>query len=145
MSDNAASGIAELGDIGKYDPEFRFRQVTGIAAIVVTVFACALSVFHIYTAGFGTLMDMKHRAAHLAVTMALVFLLYPSRRDAQTQAKDVVENVIIALVGAVVLAFGMQRILSLHFLPTSAVFAAGFCSIIHTRRVKFYRQADEYH
>ena len=88
MSDDVKPGIEEFEDIKKYDPEFRFRQVKGIAAIIVTVIACALSVFHIYTAGFGTLMDMKHRAVHLAVTMLLVFLLYPFRNDDQIRRRD---------------------------------------------------------
>ena len=53
MSDNISPGIAEFEDLKKYDPEFRFRRVTGIAAIIITILACALSLFHIYTAGFG--------------------------------------------------------------------------------------------
>ena len=141
MSDNAAPGIAEFEDVKRYDPEFRFRQVTGIAAIIVTILACSLSAFHIYTAGFGMLMDMKHRAVHLTVVMTLIFLLYPSRKDDRTRRRDMAGDVSTALIGAVILAFGLGSILHLHFLLTVLVFAAGFGFIAYTRRVKLYRQA----
>ncbi len=138
MPNDTAPGIE---DLGKYDPEFRFRRVTGIAAIIVTVTSCALSVFHVYTAGFGTLMDMKHRAVHLAVTMLLIFLLYPGRKNERTRKKHIVEDVITALIGSAILAFGLRQIAHLNFLFSVLVFAAGFGLIAYTLRVKFYRQA----
>jgi TRAP-type uncharacterized transport system fused permease subunit len=141
MSNDAAPGSTEFEDMKRYDPEFRFRQVTGIAAIIVTILACSLSVFHIYTAGFGMLMDMKHRAVHLTVVMVLIFLLYPSRKDDRTRRRDIAGDVITALIGAVILAFGLGNILHLHFLLTVLVFTVGFGFIAYTRRVKFYRQA----
>jgi len=141
MSNDAAPGIAEFEDVKRYDPEFRFRQVTGIAAIIVTILACSLSAFHIYTAGFGMLMDMKHRAVHLTVVMTLIFLLYPSRKDDRTRRRDMAGDVSTALIGAVILAFGLGSILHLHFLLTVLVFPAGFGFIAYTRRVKLYRQA----
>ncbi len=138
MPNDTASGIE---DLGRYDPESRFRKVTGIAAVVVTVISCALSVFHVYTAGFGTLMDMKHRAVHLAVTMLLIFLLYPARKNERTRNKHIAEDVITALIGSTILAFGLGQIAHLNFLFTFLVFAAGFGFIAYTLRVKFYRQA----
>ncbi len=138
MPNDTSPGIE---DLGKYDPEFRFRRVTGIAAIIVTVTSCALSVFHVYTAGFGTLMDMKHRAVHLAVTMLLIFLLYPGRKNERTRKKHIVEDVITALIGSAILAFGLRQIAHLNFLFSVLVFAAGFGLIAYTLRVKFYRQA----
>jgi len=70
-------GAQELVEL--YDPEFRFRRVLGISAIVITILASVLSLFHVYTAGFGILQELKHRAVHLSFVILLVFLLYPIR------------------------------------------------------------------
>ena len=140
MPDNISPGIAEFDDLKKYDPEFRFRRVTGIAAIIITILACALSVFHIYTAGFGMLMDMKHRAAHLAMVMVLIFLLYPARKDDRRRKRDIAGDVMTALIGAIILAFGLSQILHLNPIFTILFFLVGSGFIIHTRRVKFYHQ-----
>ena len=142
MSDDLTPGIAEFEDVKRYDPEFRFRQLTGIAAIVVTVLACGLSIFHVYTAGFGTLMDMKHRAVHLTVTMILIFLLYPSCKNAQKRKRDIAGRVVTALVGAIILAFGLRAILHLRFFSVFLVFILGFAFIIYTTLTRF-QSADK--
>ncbi len=141
MSNDSSPGIAEFEDLKKYDPEFRFRRVTGIAAIIITIFACGLSLFHIYTARFGMMMDMKHRAVHLTMVMTLVFLLYPARKDDRKRKRDIAGDVMMALVGSAIFAFGLGQILHLHLLYSILVFliSAGF--IIYTKKLKFYRQA----
>ena len=141
MSDNISPGIAEFEDLKKYDPEFRFRRVAGLAAIVITILACALSLFHIYTAGFGMLMDMKHRAVHLTIVMVLIFLLYPARKDDRRRKRDIAGDVTMASVGAIILAFGLGQILHLNLFLTVLVFLIGSGFIIYTKRLKFYRQA----
>ena len=60
----------------KVDTESRFRKYKGNWALLITVIAVAMSAFHLYTSGFGTLMAMKQRSVHLAFLMALTFLLY---------------------------------------------------------------------
>ncbi len=141
MSDNISPGIAEFEDLKKYDPEFRFRRVTGIAAIVIAILACALSLFHIYTAGFGMLMDMKHRAVHLTIVMALVFLLYPARKDDRRRKWDIAGGVMTALIGSVIFAFGLGQILHLDFIYSILIFLISSGFIIYTKRLKFYQQA----
>ena len=59
----------------KYDTEARFRALKGWQAILVTAVAVSMSLFHLYTAGFGLLLAIKQGAVHLAFTLALVFLL----------------------------------------------------------------------
>ena len=66
--------------IGQYDPEFSFRTLVGKSAFMTSIIAVALSLFHIYTAGFGVLLAMKHRAVHLTLVMALIFLLFPAKK-----------------------------------------------------------------
>lgn len=69
----------------KYDTEARFRALKGWQAILVTVVAVSMSLFHLYTAGFGLLLAIKQGAVHLAFTLALVFLLYPISQKASKE------------------------------------------------------------
>jgi TRAP transporter 4TM/12TM fusion protein len=61
----------------KYDTEARFRSLSGWQATLVTVLAVGMSLFHLYTSGFGLLLAIKQGAVHLAFTLGLVYLLYP--------------------------------------------------------------------
>lgn len=58
------------------DAESRFRKFKGQWALLITVIAVAMSLFHLYTSGFGTLMAMKQRSVHLTFLLVLTFLLY---------------------------------------------------------------------
>jgi len=49
----------------------------------LTTIAVVLSSFHIYTAGFGLLVEIKHRAFHLALVLGLIFLVFPRPRPAR--------------------------------------------------------------
>ncbi len=61
----------------QFDTEARFRQLAGWAGKLVILIAVGLSLFHLYTAGFGLLNAMKQRSVHLALVLVLVFFLYP--------------------------------------------------------------------
>ena len=63
--------------IAQYDPESSFRQLAGIAGLIVTALAFGLSAFHYYTAGFGLHNEIAHRAIHLTVVLGLCFLVFP--------------------------------------------------------------------
>jgi TRAP transporter 4TM/12TM fusion protein len=80
MDTNAISDDEIQKQISKFDPEFSFRDLAGKAAMITSVLAVILSLFHIYTAGFGVLLAMKHRAVHLTLVMALIFLLFPAKK-----------------------------------------------------------------
>jgi TRAP transporter 4TM/12TM fusion protein len=71
----SAEKQAEL--IKEYDAESNFRALTGAVGMLVTAIAVVLSLFHIYTAGFGLLVEIKHRTFHLALVLALIFLVFP--------------------------------------------------------------------
>ena len=43
----------------------------------MTIVAVTLSSFHLYTAGFGLLDEIKHRSFHLALVLGLIFLVFP--------------------------------------------------------------------
>jgi TRAP transporter 4TM/12TM fusion protein len=71
----SAEKQAEL--IKEYDAESNFRALTGAVGMLVTTVAVVLSLFHIYTAGFGLLVEIKHRTFHLALVLGLIFLVFP--------------------------------------------------------------------
>ncbi|MGI6125491.1 MAG: TRAP transporter permease [Planifilum sp.] len=65
----------------KYDKEMRFRILKSRwQAILVTVLAAGLSLYQLYTSAFPLFNTHPHRALHLGVMLALVFLLYPMGR-----------------------------------------------------------------
>jgi TRAP transporter 4TM/12TM fusion protein len=72
--------------IKEYDSESNFRNLLGPVAILVTIASVTLSLFHLYTAGFGLLNEVMHRPVHLAFVMGLVFLVFPRKRAEPTAA-----------------------------------------------------------
>ena len=48
--------------------------------LLVTTLAVVLSSFHVYTAGFGLLDEIKHRSFHLTLVLVLCFLVFPRER-----------------------------------------------------------------
>ena len=74
----SAEKQAEL--IRTFDTESNFRKLVGPVGLFVTTIAVVLSSFHLYTAGFGLLVEIKHRAFHLALVLALIFLVFPHKR-----------------------------------------------------------------
>lgn len=61
----------------QYDSESRIRKPLGVIAIIISIIAISMSLFHFYTGGFGLLLGLKQRAIHLAFTLCLIFLIYP--------------------------------------------------------------------
>ncbi len=77
-----AAGVSQKTQeqlIKKYDSESNFRNLTGALKLFVTISCVTLSVFHIYTAGFGLLNEISHRTVHMSFIMGLLFLVFPRR------------------------------------------------------------------
>ncbi len=94
----------DLYEISKYDPELRFRQVTGITWRRIFYMTLILSLFHIYTAGFGVLQQWRHRAFHLAFVLPLVFFLYSIRKESITERKHFYYDIFYAVIAAMLSA-----------------------------------------
>jgi TRAP transporter 4TM/12TM fusion protein len=76
MSDVRAS-TAELQKLEEeLDSEVRFRPLLPTAAWIVAALLFGLSIFHYYTAGFGLLREATHRGIHMAMVVALIFLVF---------------------------------------------------------------------
>ena len=53
----------------------------GKTAIIISVFAVSLALFHLYTSYFGALQAMQQRSFHLGLVLAMIFLLYPTKEN----------------------------------------------------------------
>ncbi len=56
------------------------RRLSGALKGAVTLYGCAASLFHFYTAGYGSLEPRLMRGLHLLLLLPLIFLLYPATR-----------------------------------------------------------------
>lgn len=63
--------------VKEYDNESNFRHAKSWRAALITIVAVCLSLFHVYTAGFGLLNEIAHRTIHLGLVMGLLFLVFP--------------------------------------------------------------------
>lgn len=81
IEDTSISDEEQREIIKKYDSESRFRNLNIPWMIrMVTFLAVGLALFHLITSFTGPLITLKHRALHTGVILALVFILYPSRK-----------------------------------------------------------------
>ncbi|MEK4085925.1 TRAP transporter permease [Psychrobacillus sp. FSL K6-1415] len=78
MQDKQPISAQEI--LEKYDKENQFRTNIGKWAWVVTFLGVSLTVFHLYTAYFGTLPSQKQGAVHLGTALGVIFLLYPVKK-----------------------------------------------------------------
>ncbi len=67
--------------MAKYDTESDFRRFDGLFKWVVAIIAISFSLFQVYTGLMGSLDAHLQRAVHLSFAMALVYLLYPTRKS----------------------------------------------------------------
>ncbi|MBW2557816.1 MAG: TRAP transporter permease [Deltaproteobacteria bacterium] len=123
--------------IAKYDPDFRFRQLTGITLKLAFFMTQVLSIFHIYTAGFGVFQEWRHRAFHLAFVLPLVFFLYTIRKDNTDDRRHLVHDVFYGIIGAAMVGTMFREILELSGYATLMLSAASFLFIIYFKRREF--------
>ncbi len=124
----------DLDELSKYDPELRFRKATGITLKLTFYMTLILSLFHIYTAGFGVLQEWRHRAFHLAFVLPLVFFLYSSRKEVETLPKHFYYDIFHAAVGAMLSAAMFRELLALTPALTLGWAAASFALVFYFKR-----------
>ncbi|GAE31430.1 hypothetical protein [Alkalihalobacillus hemicellulosilyticus] len=59
------------------------RVVRGWMAMLILVIAVVMSIYHLYTAGFGLMPGVgtrSHMIIHLSLGLALVFLIFPIKK-----------------------------------------------------------------
>lgn len=101
---NKAEYVEELSEeekrklVEKFDSESRFRDLNIPWMIrLVTIISVGLALFHLVTSFTGPLVTLQHRALHTGVVLALVFLLYPSWKNAPQQRASVIDFLLAAL------------------------------------------------
>lgn len=122
----AAGDIKEEIDMQKflaqYDRESDFRIFEGPVRWIVGLIAISFSLFQLYTAIFGSLDAHLQRAVHLSFAMALVFLLFPSRKNWSREHLhwiDVILAVIAALMPLYIVVFYPELVLRAGLMTTN--------------------------
>ena len=126
-----------IEEIAKYDPEFRFRQFSGITVKLAFVMTLILSIFHIYTAGFGVLQEWRHRAFHLAFVLPLVFLFYTIRKEETHTRRYIVYDIIYALIGSSIFTTLFQELFEFSTIATAIMAVSSFSFIVYFKRREF--------
>ena len=113
--------------VESFDPEMRFRALKGLAAKIVLIMCLILAIFHIYTAGFGVLQEWKHRCFHFSFVLALVFLVFPTRKvKVKNLTTTWIYEILFSIMSGAILAMSFQSILKLQMAMALLIFAIGF-------------------
>jgi TRAP transporter 4TM/12TM fusion protein len=125
----------------QYDSESRFRTPQDWTGAVISVIAVAMSLFHVYTAATGLLLEMWQRSIHLCFVLVLVFLLYPAT-SGSSKTKIPWYDYIMSAIGAVVtlyMVFQFHSMLDRAGMPNTLDLIVGCVGILivleATRRV----------
>lgn len=109
------------------------RDLKGYAAKIVFVIAVLMSLYHLYTAGFGLLLSALQRAYHLMFVLVLGFLLYPATKKSD-KTKIPFYDVIFALIGIAVTLYipmNYEQLIRRGGLPTPMdVFMGVLCILL---------------
>jgi len=125
----------------KYDKDSDTMEYTGLMAKFVSALAITFSIFQLYTATFGVLDAQLQRAVHLGFGLALVYLLYPTRKSwSRTKVHPL--DVVLAILGAAAPAYILieyQQLVLRSGLVSDVDLAVGLVGILlvveATRRV----------
>jgi len=129
--------IEDIDEIAKYDPELRFRRLSGITLKLMYAMTLVLSIFHIYTAGFGVLQEWRHRAFHLAFVLPLVFFLYTIRKSHTEGKKHLVYDLLYAVIGSALLTTIFRELLQLSPMTASLTALISFLLMVYFKRREY--------
>ncbi|WP_026245024.1 TRAP transporter permease [Alkalispirochaeta alkalica] len=118
--------------LAEFEASSHMRKLAGKLALVIALGAVAMSLFHLYTAGFGSLLTMKQRAVHLLFVFVLGFLLYPPTRKSAIDRIPLLDWV-LAAAGVIVTSYILLNYESLvrrGGMPTSVDMVFGLITIL---------------
>jgi hypothetical protein len=118
--------VEDIDTIAEYDPEMRFRRLSGLALKLMYAMTLILSIFHIYTAGFGVLQEWRHRTFHLAFVLPLVFFLYTMRKSKAEGKKYLVYDILYGITGSALVTTMCRELFSLSPIASSILALATF-------------------
>ncbi|MEX2469857.1 MAG: TRAP transporter fused permease subunit [Pseudohongiellaceae bacterium] len=73
------------------------RELSGSIRLAVIVWAATVTLFHLYTAGFGFYEPRSQRSLHLLMLMPLAFILFPARKNSPSVNPSAVDWGLAAL------------------------------------------------
>ncbi|MFC7062129.1 TRAP transporter permease [Halobacillus seohaensis] len=82
-----------------------------ILILIISFLAIGLSIFHVYTAGYGTLPSWQQRSVHVLWAMLLIFLLFPFKKGKKFGVMDIL-IVLLTIVTAFYMITGAEAIQS---------------------------------
>jgi TRAP transporter 4TM/12TM fusion protein len=127
----------KIDEVAKYDPELRFRRLSGIALKLMYAMTLILSIFHIYTAGFGVLQEWRHRTFHLAFVLPLVFFLYTIRKNKAQGKKFLVYDILYGFIGSALITTMCRELFSLSTTAASMLAMATFSLCLFFKRREY--------
>jgi TRAP transporter 4TM/12TM fusion protein len=132
IQDSVEVSISVDEKLAEFDASSNTRNLKGIIAKFVTFTAIAMSLFHLYTAGFGSLLTMKQRATHLLFVLVLGFLMYPVTKKSR---KDRIAffDWFLAAAGVIVtsyILFNYETLVRRGGMPTSLDMVLGIITIV---------------
>lgn len=65
------------------------RELNGIPKFFVQIYCVFASLFHFYTAGFGTFPPREQRSIHLLFLIPIIYLLFPANKEDERQKKSI--------------------------------------------------------
>jgi TRAP transporter 4TM/12TM fusion protein len=126
--------VEDIDTIAKYDPELRFRRLSGLALKLMYAMTLILSIFHIYTAGFGVLQEWRHRTFHLAFVLPLVFFLYTMRKSKAEGKKYLAYDILYGITGSALVTTMCRELFSLSPITSSILALATFLLCLYFKR-----------
>jgi TRAP transporter 4TM/12TM fusion protein len=90
------------------------RTLSGVLKWAVVVYACAASLFHLYTAGYGSLEPRLMRGMHLLLLLPIIFLLYPATGRSPKDRPSVLDG-LAAVVAAAACGYTLWHAERLNF------------------------------
>lgn len=129
--------VENIDEVAKYDPELRFRRLSGIALKLMYAMTLILSIFHIYTAGFGVLQEWRHRTFHLAFVLPLVFFLYTIRKDKGEGKKILAYDLAYGAVGSALLTTICRELFALSTASAWILALAAFLLCLYFKRREY--------
>ncbi|HLR51679.1 MAG TPA: TRAP transporter large permease subunit, partial [Candidatus Avamphibacillus sp.] len=80
-----------------------------VFVLIISLLAIGLSIFHVYTAGYGTLQSWQQRSIHVLWAILLIFLLFPFKKGKKFGLADIL-IVTLTLITAVYMINGAEAI-----------------------------------
>ena len=82
--------------IKKLDKESSTRTFSGLMKKIFFVACILISCYHLYTATFGPPLTLIHRSIHVAMMLALTFLMYPMTKKSSFTTPSIVDWILVA-------------------------------------------------